>query len=155
MSDVVRRCLELIRSAPDCEDSGDFVLEAIELAKELDGSLKRTPSVVDCEVCGGTGEWSGGGGVCLGCNGTGGRPWTPISGENHMVRNIHELTGARIKLVQVREGRFVSSRGHNAYEVFINTESDDVYVIDGDHDSGPDITKCDEVSPPLEEEREW
>ena len=37
MADVVQRCIDLIRSAPDCEDAGDFVMEAIELAKELDG----------------------------------------------------------------------------------------------------------------------
>ncbi len=37
-SSIVDRCLAHIRSAPTCENAGDYVLEAIELAKELEGS---------------------------------------------------------------------------------------------------------------------
>ena len=33
--DTLERCLSLIREAPECEDASAFVLEAIELAKEL------------------------------------------------------------------------------------------------------------------------
>lgn len=114
----------------------------------------------DCERCKGTGDlglnrhdrqWD----ICPYCGGSGTRPWTEVDGIE-FARRIDELAGERIKQVQVREESVVDipGRGYGRYQVIIETEEGSVVSIDGDHDSGPDITILKEV-PPIKKDRDW
>src|SRR5210317_1950476 len=92
---------------------------------------------VDCKKCEGTGDvnknkiegvWD----YCSACGGTGMRPFDFVQDTDGLVRNVSILNGKSIKLVQVREGRYVEGQGHNAYEVVIETRDGDEISISGD-----------------------